>query len=282
MEVALGYFEDEGDAVKYDLTKPAMSGIDYLKRVQIEAANCPDIVSMRPKIADTVDDNDASMASFDDTSSITDSKLDDKHEIPRRKLPPEKLQLRIAEDFTFLRQKLNRVRSDPSLCRVKKTAQVPSVGNIQVLSRFCYGKEFTAQYLDATLKCTKAKTINAGANGQGNAPLLGTLLRLKSVAVNRLLKINLSLMDTLGFSYDQGVWVYALLLCLDKPMPSGVCSTIRDMCRRVINIRNAALDEAVDENVVHQLNLIVVLVTRCFGQTDLLEDAQDLNESRPS
>ena len=278
MDVALGYFADEGDPVEYDLTKPAMSGIDYLKRVQMEAANCPDIVSTRREIVDTAGDSDASMTSFNTTDSQHDGfdngVGDDKIILPQsgRKLPPEKLQLRIAEDFAFLRQKLNRVKSDPSLCHVKKTAQIPSVGSLQVYSRFCYGKELTAQYLDANLKCATAITLNSGANGQGNAPLLGTMLKLKSLTVNRLLNYNLILMNVIGFSYDQGVWIYALLLCLDKPMPSDICSTIRDLCRRVIDIRNAVSDEALEENVLHQLNLIIILVTRCFGQTDLLEE----------
>ena len=91
------------------------------------------------------------------------------------------------------------------------------MGSQQVLGRFCYGKDFVARYTDANLKGQNADQLltNVGAQGQGTAPLLGLMLKLKQSSVLKLLNFNFKWLDVLGFSYDQGVWIYALLVCLD-------------------------------------------------------------------
>ena len=260
MEVALGYFAED-DHVVYDLSQPPKTGIDYLKRVQMEAANCPDVV-----VAAQESTNDGDKQMTDDAGKNSRTINMSKN------YPEEKRQMKLSEEFAYLRQKFNRVKSDSSLISVSNSAaSLPKMGSQQILGRFCYGKDFVARYTDANLKGQSGQLFNVGAQGQGNTPLLGLMLKLKQTSVLKLLKFNLKWLDVLGFSYDQGVWIYGLLICLDKPLPSEMSSTIRDLCRRAIDIRNR-LTEPYEEEILHQLNLIIVLITRFFGQPDLLDD----------
>lgn len=282
MEVALGYFEED-DHVEYDLSQPPMTGIDYLKRVQMEAANCPDVVVATQQQGNrTYDEADHALKLDRDTAEkLTTAEANSSSRTINmaKSYPKENRQLKLAEEFAYLRQKFNRVKSDPSLCSVSESTTVtslPKMGSQQVLGRFCYGKDFVARYTEANLKGQNADQllINVGAQGQGTAPLLGLMLKLKQSSVLKLLNFNLKWLDVLGFSYDQGVWIYALLICLDKPLPSEMSSTIRDLCRRVIDIRNRLTEpcDGDDDMILHQLNLIIVLITRFFGQPDLLDD----------
>ncbi|XP_066921062.1 gem-associated protein 2-like [Clytia hemisphaerica] len=259
MDVALGYFEDD-DAVEYDLTKPPMSGIDYIKRVQAEAALCPDVViAEQPKSSASLESKKSPAKKRDPLNRT-------------RVFPTEERQFKVAEDFAFLRQKFNRVKTDPSsLCRLSK-AVLPPVGSQQSWGRFCYGKDFTGTYFDFCLKGESGQLLNEGTKGQGSAPLLSVLLKLKQPMVVKLLKYNFLFLNVVGFSYDQSVWIHSLLVCLDKPLPSEASSTIRDLCRRVMEIRNQ-LTEPINDNILHQLNLIIILITRYFGQVDLLEES---------
>ena len=280
MEVALGYFEED-DHVEYDLSQPPMTGIDYLKRVQREAANCPDVV-----VATQQQKKNKPYEGVDQT-------LNPNHDVAEEQTiaegvrtinmtkdyPEEKRQLKLAEEFAYLRQKFNRVKSNRELYTVSESTpttvtSLPKMGSQQVLGRFCYGKDFVARYTNANLKGQNADQLltNVGAQGQGTVPLLGLMLKLKQSSVLKLLNFNFKWLDVLGFSYDQGVWIYALLVCLDKPLPSEMSSTIRDLCRRVIDIRNRLAEPYEDDTILHQMNLIIVLITRFFGQPDLLDD----------
>lgn len=294
MEVALGYFEDDGQT-EYDLSQPPMTGIDYLKRVQREAAECPDVVVAQhrpPVVAATRKKIENEKNSCKGYPNINDTDIVDKTTLSTKAVtttnttttrtlnmsksyPDEKRQARIAEEFAFLRQKFNRVKSDPALFPVSEstTLSFPKVASQQVLGRFCYGKDFVSRYMDANLKGLNAQFLNQGAlDGEGTVPLLGLMLKMKQSLVLKLLNFNLKWLGVLGFSRHQGVWIHALLVCLDKPLPSEMSSTIRDLCRRILDIRNRFEGESYTEEILHQLNLIIVLITRSFGQPDLLDD----------
>lgn len=264
MEVALGYFEDDDVGDRYadiDLDRPPMSGAEYLKQVQLEAARCPDVVIA----TETPPQKQNYVLEEIVTQALDVSKT----------FPDENTQLKMSEDFAYLRQNFNRVKAAPVTNLKIPKSVLPSGMTSQVWCRFCFGKDFDKKCFEAKMKSTQehnntAPIMNEGAtHGQGTAPLLSVMLNLKQKVVVKLLDYHSTWLDTVGFSYDQGCWLFSLLLCLDKPLPSEVTSTLRDICRRVITIRNALKPSEENEDLLHQLNLLIIIVTRFFGQYDL-------------
>lgn len=91
-----------------------------------------------------------------------------------------------------------------------------------------------------------------------------------------------------GLKPDQGKWIYSILACLSLPLSSEICSSLRDLARQCIRLRNMKVCTIIlclwlkfrilnnsyffqtcNDSEVVVLNLIICLVSKYFGQLDL-------------
>lgn len=113
-------------------------------------------------------------------------------------------------------------------------------------------------------------------------PHLRLLLQFDQVLTRRLLEYHAEwLEDAPALSRARGVWVYALLARLDKPVHAGVAATIRQLLRRCWQLRNELRVEGSDseEDTDHAeeqtprqqlqaLNVLICVTGDFFGQLD--------------
>lgn len=250
MDVALGYFSDDGnDGSNYDLTKPPSSGIEYLKRVQMEATQYPDVVTYdnsRPE------DNIEVSQERDLTQIDSDTYLN----------PSETDQLKLAADFACLRQTLNRYKSSEEK---SNTYKLPPQ-NEKLWCLFCLGRSFYKDFYGC--EPTDVLTENFDID-TGHAPLLSIISKLNQPLAFTVLEYHLKWFQLKGFTAEQGRWFFGLLLCIDKPTPSDVVSVLRELVRECLTYRKSAAVSIDDVELINQLNLFPVIVSKYFGQTDL-------------
>lgn len=104
---------------------------------------------------------------------------------------------------------------------------------------------------------------------EGVLPLLSIIAALDQPSVIRVLEYHINWFEATGFSDKQGMWFYALLVSLQKPLSPEACALIRSLARSCGNLR-ATLESPEDPRLV-PLNLFICLVSRYFDQTDLAD-----------
>lgn len=244
MEVALGYFEDDDDSTEFDVNKPAASGIEYLKRVQYEASQHPEVVIV-PYPSNKTDINENSTRQNPIREVVSHDSL---------LIPNEKAQLKSAADFAYLRQTFIRFKSKHKN-KTTNSVKIPKSIDIDIWCKFCFG-------------CNFLKADMNNDTDSGIPPLLGVLSQISQPLAIQLLDYHLLWFNRKGFCMNQGRWLFALLLCIDKPTPPDALSSLRNISRKFIQFRvKAALDE--DKEILYQLYFFIIIVSRYFGQADL-------------
>lgn len=105
-------------------------------------------------------------------------------------------------------------------------------------------------------------------------PLLSTLQRLSQHEVHKLLKLHVTWIEEGDFSNQNGVWIYSLLACLEKPFGSEIYSTLRDLSRICSQIRSKIISPN-DSTIITKLNLIICIIGRYFNQLDMTDDFEE-------
>lgn len=268
MEVALGYFEDDDsfdiNEDTFDFSKPATSGIEYLKRVQQEAAACEEVV-----VASGIDRTELLTR-----QTVNVNTKDALQPAPAEYLPDERWQLHQASNFAVLRQTFLRHKSNGNVHDEKSKSMIlPRLHNREEWCAFCFGPDFLE-------KCSKSR-INSiseaevlrreqitSVYSEAHSPLLSIMLKINQPMAVVLLDFHLDWFGKLGLSPEQGEWFYALLVCLDKPTPPEAICLLRNLARKCALLR-ASLNN-IDDTILPHLNLLITIVTRYFEQSDLL------------
>lgn len=68
-----------------------------------------------------------------------------------------------------------------------------------------------------------------------------------------------------------GRWIYSLLGCLHSPLEPTVHSTLRDIAKAALRIRNGLAADDDGAAMAAPLNLLVCIIANNFGQADLAE-----------
>jgi len=77
-------------------------------------------------------------------------------------------------------------------------------------------------------------------------PLLSILLNLPATTVEDVLRMHVAWLKHYGWFHElQGKWIYALLACLEKPLPCAVIGDIRDLVRVCCKVRNSVCESKV-------------------------------------
>ncbi|KAI8745454.1 gem-associated protein 2-like [Biomphalaria glabrata] len=247
-------FVEENSDEEINLNVPPTSGNEYLRRVRQEAMGCPQVV---------VADLDTSAFNHKQTVKVTEpgGLLPVP---PSYRAPMSWQRLQVAE-FAALRQKLIQYRA---LIKQKKvnipTPNLPHANNADSWCKFCFGK-----IQGKSEKLAGDSVAGSVDSDQGTPPLLQIVAFMNQFQVTKVLEYHINWMEATGFSSQQGRWFFALLASLQKPLTPEMCSWIRRLARLCSNIR--ATLESPEDPLLKELNLIICLVSRYFGQRDLAD-----------
>lgn len=242
---------------------------EYLWRVRIEAEGIPDVVvsDVDPRQFDAK--QTANMPSIPSFADTVDEKL----------LPSEQWKSALLADFAELRQLISRWQalgppdteepeevdddSDTAAFRFNNPSNVtslrtdvPQMSDGDGWKAFFFGKPDT--------------------EAVGTPPHLRLLLQFDQVLTRRLLEYHTDwLEDESALSRARGVWIYALLARLDKPVHAGVAATIRQLLRHCWLLRSelsGGADADVDASQeLKALNVLICITGDFFGQLHELE-----------
>lgn len=203
-------------------------------------------------------------------------------------MPSVDEQHELVADFTLLRMKVEAKRQicEKSGLPVEAT-QLPSNPDHVWWRNYCLGKKTLVGSDDETSSSSDDETdtdkdVSEGQNGktqqkkklpsvhEAQPPLLSVLCQLGQIQTHKLLKYHIQWIKQLGFRNQNGLWIYSLLASLEKPLPSEIYSTLRDMSRVCSEVRSKL---SADDELLRPLNLIICIIGRYFNQLDLLDDS---------
>ncbi|KAK7101891.1 gem-associated protein 2-like [Littorina saxatilis] len=253
LEPALAVDDIADDA--FDLNVPPTTGNEYLRRVREEAKKCPKVV--------VANELDTSVYRHKQTVKVQ----------PKDTMPAPKgfspsgtwVKMQVAH-FVTLRQKILRFKA----LMAKKDVGIPNVklpqhNDAESWCRLCFGR----LQLKTTGEDGSSETSSLQNDGNGTPPLLSIIARMDQPTVIKVLEYHVNWLEATGFTRRQGQWFYSLLASLQKPLTPESCSWLRHLAR-ISSILRATL-KSPEEEVLHELNLLICLVANYFDQRDLAD-----------
>ncbi|XP_049681977.1 gem-associated protein 2 isoform X3 [Accipiter gentilis] len=225
-------------AEDFDPTVPPRTPQEYLKRVQIEAARCPDVVVAQidpKKLRKKQTVNISCFLRFLDVSLLLKDTLQ-RSSGSSSKWP-------ISQLFVRYKMSLNKHRNHWRSQHLDSNVTMPKSEDEEGWKKFCLGEKVYSE-IDAL---SDNENLGIDYIKVGFPPLLSIVSRM-----------------------NQGRWLYALLACLEKPLLPEAHSLIRQLARRCSEVR--VLEENKNEEQISALNLIICLVSRYFDQRDLADE----------
>ena len=269
---ALYVDEDQLDVDDDDQGPPA-SGEEYLKKVVREskklkfvetAANAEELLGRAPEKATHVD------------------RL--KAEVGQDYIPTKEWQDNQVREFSDVRLKLNRHFAYVKQSKSETKPNFPSSKNEAGWCTYCFGTEFWLKVSKAQkeddedaeeeeVEETKPERLFAKADGQGHDPLLEVISSLKQMQITRLIEYQAEWAEALNeVDVLQALWFYSLLSAVEKPLHPDVGSAIRSFVLVCSKYRSALIDQKSAKSDIAHLNLIICLVAKYFGQSDLADE----------
>ncbi|XP_017938398.1 gem-associated protein 2 isoform X4 [Manacus vitellinus] len=185
-------------AEDFDPTVPPRTPQEYLKRVQIEAARCPDVVVAKI---------DPRKLKKKQTVNISISGC---QPAPEGYSPTLRWQQQQVANFSAVRQSLNKHRNHWRSQHLDSNVIMPKSEDEEGWKKFCLGERIHSE-IDAL---PDNENIGIDYMKVGFPPLLSIVSRM-----------------------NQGRWLYALLACLEKPLLPEAHSLIRQLARRCSEVR---------------------------------------------
>lgn len=265
MEPVLGIFDQEtlDDDESFDEAKVPSSGYEYLRRVHLQARHCPDVVVA-----------DLDTKSFSSRQTVHVNEKSGWSPAPQGFAPPIDWQSQQAAEFADVRQRFAQWKSQS--VKVDSTSlTLPKKNDSLGWCCFCLGDQIAAK-----ISCRKDGTkthenmyqtpaSTQKPSQEGTLPLLSVLQHINQATLLQVFEYHVTWLEEIGFSHHQGRWFYALLVCLEKPLLPETTYLLRTLARLCAALR-ASLDSALND-LVSPLNLIITIVSRYFGQSDLAD-----------
>jgi len=249
----------------YDPSIPPVSGEEYLRRVQLEAAKCPKVV-----VADSLVGRDYICRE--------DGNVDGEQFVKSKNPLSLDLQQEMILEFTRIRTKLEELKETLTIEEKRKArSHHPGLNNVLYYKKWCLGSEASSDSSDEDM----APTSSSKSKGQKYPPVkvrnlpLKFLLSMDQEEILFLLSMQAKWIDSYGFDQEtNGPWVYSLLSALEKPLGSNAYSTLRQVSRCVSQCRS--LFESSQENdedaaTIRSMDLVICIIGRYFDQQDLLD-----------
>ncbi|KAM6074204.1 gem-associated protein 2 isoform 1-T1 [Chlamydotis macqueenii] len=248
-------------AEDFDPTVPPRTPQEYLKRVQIEAARCPDVVVAQidpKKLRKKQTVNISCFLRFLAVSLLLKDTL--QHSSGSSSKWP------ISQPFVRYKMSLNKHRSHWRSQHLDSNVTIPKSEDEEGWKKFCLGERVYSE-IDAL---SDNENLGIDYIKVGFPPLLSIVSRMNQATVTSVLEYLISWFGEKKFTPELGRWLYALLACLEKPLLPEAHSLIRQLARRCSEVR--VLEENKNEEQISALNLIICLVSRYFDQRDLADE----------
>lgn len=255
------YIEPQGD--EFDLDVPPTSGAEYLRRVQKEAEKCPEIVVAK-----------IDRSAYKENQTVRVSSGGQLMPAPGGYAPSLVWQKAQIADFSQVRKQIALVSENKSekkkIC-ANWSARLPLRDDVEKWCRLCFGrlKPLPKRSIQQEESCDSSEDESDDGGTSGSPPLLSILLQMDQHTVHKVLEYHINWFEATGFSATQGQWLYALLVCLEKPLTPETCSSLRSLARNCANLR--ATIETPDDPLLAPLNLLICLIARYFDQMDLAD-----------
>ncbi|XP_068938405.1 gem-associated protein 2 isoform X1 [Petaurus breviceps papuanus] len=242
-------------AEDFDPSVPPRTPQEYLKRVQLEAAQCPDVV---------VAHIDPKKLKRKQTVNVS---LSGCQPAPEGYSPTLKWQQQQVVQFSVIRQSVNKHRNHWKSQHLDNNVTMPKSEDEEGWKKFCLGERLYAEMSVAT-----ATGENPGIDYVqiGFPPLLSIVSRMNQATITSVLEYLINWFGEKDFTPELGRWLYALLACLEKPLLPEAHSLIRQLARRCSEVR--FLVESKEDDRIPALNLLICLVSRYFDQRDLADE----------
>ncbi|XP_055411960.1 gem-associated protein 2 isoform X1 [Bubalus kerabau] len=271
----------------FDPSVPPRTPQEYLRRVQIEAAQCPDVVvaQIDPKKLKRKQSVNISLSGCQPA--------------PEGYSPTLQWQQQQVAQFSAVRQSVNRHRShwksqqlDSNVTMVVHRFQgvllamlrspwdlgsltsdqthascSPRSEDEEGWKKFCLGERL---YAEGAIGPAASESPGIDYVQIGFPPLLSIVSRMNQATVTSVLEYLNNWFGERDFTPELGRWLYALLACLEKPLLPEAHSLIRQLARRCSEVR--LLVDSKDDERVPALNLLICLVSRYFDQRDLADE----------
>jgi len=130
-----------------------------------------------------------------------------------------------------------------------------------------YKAEYTCS--ERTLKKVESKADwFSHIHEEARLPLVSVVAGLSGKQVLNILEYHIEWIRA-EFSWHHGLWIFSMLVALEKPLSPHACDIIRSLARSASKVR-AGLDISKEKDM-SSLNLIVCLIARYFSQMDLCD-----------
>ncbi|XP_044520715.1 gem-associated protein 2 isoform X2 [Gracilinanus agilis] len=227
-------------AEDFDPSVPPRTPQEYLKRVQLEAAQCPDVV---------VAHIDPKKLKRKQTVNVS---LSGCQPAPEGYSPTLKWQQQQVAQFSTIRQSVNKHKNHWKSQHLDSNVTMPKCEDEEGWKKFCLGERLYAEMSIATTT--------------GENPGIDYV----QATITSVLEYLINWFGEKDFTPELGRWLYALLACLEKPLLPEAHSLIRQLARRCAEVR--FLVESKEDERVPALNLLICLVSRYFDQRDLADE----------
>ena len=201
-------------------------------------------------------------------------------------MPSLEWQREQVSDFTKVRLKMSRMKDLRIKCGLTDVRPFFRNKPLNWWKEFCTGRKADdtsdsssaseTSESDVTPSATPAQesTIKSEkkVKPEPNQPLLSYLCDMTADEVIRVLNYHQQWVQQLGFTEHTGRWIYALLVALEKPLPSEVYSILRDLSRVCSQCRHKIDDRSETNQTLIALNLIICLIGRYFDQNDMCDE----------
>ncbi|XP_035206371.1 gem-associated protein 2-like [Stegodyphus dumicola] len=246
-----------------NLNAAPMDGLDYLYRVRLEATKYPEVA---------VSDMDTTQFAH-----LQNFKVEKSNEFIIAKpgfAPNHKLQK--AQLDLFLRQRRRILKNRALLKRKFPRGVVPKPHKKEAWKEYCLGPEKLDEDTDVVILPESSVCEPTAENKEfhlnliGKPPLLSVVVHLNQRVVIKLLSYHKDWLEEGAYTHDNGVWLYSLLACLEKPLYPDTHALLRSISRLCSSFRAEITDP--ESDILKSLNLIISIIAYCFDQKDMSDD----------
>lgn len=242
------------DLSQVNMNAAPTSGEEYLKQVVISRKSIPSVV---------VADMNFMMPLMQTTPTINESSSTSS----RTMTPPRWWSDKQCSDFSQLRQKLRR-----SKARMNKNGRTPTqsltfpnLNDEEAWRTFCFRK-----WNNAVAKTMSSEQIqNMKRIHKGTPPLVTVLLAMNQPRIIDALEFHVAWFVEEGYDEARMQWLFALMCVLEKPLDPDVCSTLRDLAKTCIRLRDESDND--DGQQIRCFNWFICVVANYFDQKDLVD-----------
>lgn len=246
------------DFDNFDPSKPPVTGEEYLRRVQLEANNCPATVVA-----------DIETSQYDDNrNSFTNST----EPVTLPSIFSIQIQETLAKDFNTLHNHLENLRwilEERKELKEDDTSQVPSVSDYNYWKLKCLGETVSID-CESSSDSQSSSTENRSQFKKSGTPSVNQLLALSQEDLLQLLEYQSKWITQYGFCEQNALWIYSILSCLQSPLNCDAYSLLRTLARAILKKVTCSKEEIPKDSSISS-HLIICVIARCFNQWDLIQ-----------